>query len=60
MTEIAQTTDYGVYLGLYTILPLPILYGVWQTKGGRGGVVYCAIYVQQYYITAGNSDGRGQ
>jgi len=23
-------------LGLYTILPLPILYGVWHTKGGSG------------------------
>jgi len=27
----------GLALGLYTILPLPILYGVWHTKGGGGG-----------------------
>ena len=23
--------------GFYTILPLPILYGVWHIKGGSGG-----------------------
>jgi len=23
--------------GVYTVLPLPILYGVWHTKGGSGG-----------------------
>ena len=33
----------GVYLGLYTILPLPILYGVWYTQGGgSGGASYIA------------------
>jgi len=33
--------------GLYTILPLPLLYGGWHTKGwSGGGVVYCAIDVQ--------------
>jgi len=26
--------DGGAVLGLDTILPLPILYGVWHTKGG--------------------------
>ena len=39
-----------VRVGLYTILPLPILYGygVWHaySKGGRGGVAYCAMVVQ--------------
>jgi len=25
------------YVDLYTILPSPILYGVWQTKGGSVG-----------------------
>jgi len=35
-------------IGLHTILPLPILYGVWHTKEGRGGVVYCKIVVQKY------------
>ena len=29
-------------LGLYTILPSPILYGVWHTKGGLGGGAYIA------------------
>jgi len=24
-------------VGLYTILPLPMLYGVWHTQGGSGG-----------------------
>jgi len=34
-------------LGLCTILHLPILYGVWHTKGGvGGGGVYCAMVVQ--------------
>jgi len=33
-------------LGLQPILPWPILYGVWHTKGGSGGVVYCAQFVQ--------------
>jgi len=28
------------HLGLYTILPLPILYDVWHTSGGSGGGVY--------------------
>ena len=27
----------GWTLGLYTILPLPILYGVWHTTGGSVG-----------------------
>jgi len=25
------------HVDLYTILPLPILYGVWHTQGGSGG-----------------------
>jgi len=34
-------------LGLYTVLLLPILYGVWHTKGrSKGEVVYCPIAVQ--------------
>jgi len=33
-------------LGPYTILPSPILYGVWDPKGGRWGGVYCAMVVQ--------------
>jgi len=28
----------GSTVGLYTILPLPILYGVWHRKGGAEGV----------------------
>jgi len=35
-------------VGLYTILPLPILNGVLHTHG-RLGVVYCALVVQWYY-----------
>jgi len=35
-----------------------IVYGI--QKGARGGVVYCAIYVQKYCSTAGNAGGRGQ
>jgi len=45
-------------LPLYTIVPLPILYGVWHTKGGSGGVVCCAIYVQYYCNRVGNAGGR--
>jgi len=26
-----------VYIYINTILPLPILYGVWHTQGGSGG-----------------------
>jgi len=26
----------GPKVGLYTILPLPIVYGVWHTQGGSG------------------------
>ena len=33
-------------VGLYTMLLLPILYGVWHTKGGWGGGAYCPIVVQ--------------
>jgi len=47
-------------LRTYTILPLPILHGVWHTQGGRGGFVYCGIDVQQYCNSAGNAGGRGQ
>jgi len=43
-------------VGLYTILTLPILYGVWHTKGWTGGaVVYCATVVQQYSKSMGNA-----
>jgi len=28
------------WVGLYTILPLPILYGAWHTQGGVGGGSY--------------------
>jgi len=31
------SSRHGPQLGLYTILPLPILYSVWHTKGGSGG-----------------------
>ena len=31
---------------LYKILPIPILYGVWQTKRLLGGIVYCEHVVQ--------------
>ena len=47
-------------VGLYTTLLLPILYGVWHTKGGREGVVYCAIDVRWYCNSASNAGGRGR
>jgi len=38
--------DGKTQIGLYTILPLPILHRVWHTHGGyRGRGVYCAIIV---------------
>jgi len=40
--------DEGQYqAGVYTVLSLPILYGVWRATGGGGSgwVVYCAIAV---------------
>jgi len=36
----------GGEVGLYTILPSPILYGVWHTKKGSVGGVYCSMVVQ--------------
>jgi len=43
----AQRLADQVGRGLYTILLLPILYGVWHTKEGGGeGVVHCPIVVQ--------------
>ena len=45
------------HLGLYTILLLPILYGIWHTKGRSRGVVYCPIAVQQYCNSVGNAGG---
>ena len=38
-----KETDFGV--GLYTMLPLAIVYGIYCNKGGRGGggTIYCAI-----------------
>jgi len=54
----STTTCDGIVL--YTILQLPIYYGVWQTRGVRWGVVYCAIDVQSYCNSAGNAEGRSQ
>ena len=49
-----------VKVGLHTILPLLILYGVWHTKGGSGGgIVYGAIDAQWYCNSAGNAGGKG-
>jgi len=31
-----------LWVGLYTILPSPILYGVWHNKGGGGGGAFIA------------------
>jgi len=30
------------WVGLYRILPIPIVYGVWRSKGGLGGGSYVA------------------
>jgi len=47
-----HTSRSGVHFGLYTILRLPILYGVWHTQGGRmGGRIlpnHRATVLQQY------------
>ena len=56
-----QVSGYFVavgHLGLYTILPSPIVYGVWHTKGGTGangtaerqvnGYLYIYIYMDVY------------
>ena len=48
------------HLGLHTILPLQILYGVWHTNGGSGeGVVYCATVLQKYCNGVGFAVGGG-
>jgi len=45
-------------LDLHTILPSPILYGVWHTKGGLvGGGVYCERGVQKYCYRVGFASG---
>jgi len=36
----------GARIGLYRILPSPILYGVYHKKDGRWGGVYCAMVMQ--------------
>ena len=36
-----QNSD-GLKYGLYTILPLPIFYGIYCNKGGSGGIYYIA------------------
>jgi len=49
------------WIGLYTILASPIVYGVWHTKeGGSVGGVYCAMVVQQYCDRVTVAGGRGQ
>ena len=49
-------------VSLYTILSLPIVYGVWHQQGGSGGgggVVYCTQVARQYCSSVGNVNGRG-
>jgi len=53
----AATAGTPSRLGLNKILPLPILCGVWQTKGGSGWE--CAIDVQKYCNGANNTGGGG-
>ena len=48
-----------VEVGLYTILLLPILYGVWHMKEGRGEGIYCANVAQCYCSTVGNAKWAG-
>jgi len=48
-------------IDLYTILLLPLLYGVWHTnERSEGGGVYCPIVVHQSCTRVGNADGEGQ
>jgi len=35
--EEVKVSDHGLRFGLYTILPSPILYGVWHSKEGSVG-----------------------
>jgi len=46
-------------VGLYTMLPLPILYGVWHTQGRLGEVVVCCALVVQSYCNDVDNTGGG-
>ena len=48
---------YPAQLGLYTILPVPILYGLWHTQGGSARGVFCAIAVRRPNAQAGEGMG---
>ena len=54
-----QGDAYRLEIGLYTILPSPIVYGVWHTKGRSVGGVYYAIVVQSYCNEVGVAGGGG-
>ena len=49
----------AVHFGLYTILQLPILYGVWHTQGGSGGESYIAQYACNSIATVWGLDVGG-
>jgi len=46
-------------VGLYTILPPPVVYGVGHTKGRSVGGVCCTIVVQSYCNGVGVAGGGG-
>jgi len=39
----SRSRSQYIYIGLYTILLLPILYGIYYDKGVSGGTIYCAL-----------------
>jgi len=49
-----RCTDVNIAVsifGLYTILPLPILYGVWRRQGGSGGGVRCMLHISRAIVS---------
>ena len=48
-----------VEVGLCKILPWPILYCVWHTKGESGGRRVLRKVVQYYYISVGSAGMEG-
>ena len=41
--EASRKVLFVLEVGLYTILPFPISYGIYCNKGGSGDIIYCAI-----------------
>jgi len=50
----------GGQIGLYRVLPITIVYGVWHTKGWLGGGSYIAQKSCNSIALVGNADGEEQ